>query len=314
MDKRMEKIREEYREPEMSRKQVEEMKNQMHKAKVEQEKQNKVVMWRRCASVAAGLALALIIVPNTSANAAYAMSRIPVLGDFVKVVTFRDYHYEDERNMADVDVPELVMEEIKDDSVNKGVAGEAMIEEESAAQKEETLQKSMDEINEEIQAITEPFIETFKESLVYEDGYQNITVKSEVINTTQDYFTLKLICYMASGSGAEWNYYYTIDLATGERLLIKDIFEEGADYVTPISENIKAQMKQQMEEDDMKTYWLDQEVEEWNFKAISEDQTFYINENGNLVISFNEGDVAPMYMGVVEFEIPNSLIADIRVR
>lgn len=119
---------------------------------------------------------------------------------------------------------------------------------------------------------------------------------------------------MASGSGAEWNYYYTIDLATGERLLLKDIFEEGADYVTPISENIKEQMKQQMEEDDMNMYWLDQEVEEWNFKAISEDQTFYINENGNLVISFNEGDVAPMYMGVVEFEIPNDLIVDIRVR
>lgn len=314
MDKRMEKIREEYREQEMSRQQVEEMKNQMHKAKTEQEKRHKVVMWRRCAAVAAGLALAFIIVPNTSANAAYAMSRIPVLGDLVKVVTFRDYHYEDERNMADVDVPELVMEEIKDDSVNKAVAGEALIEEESEAQKEETLQKSMDEINEEIQAITEPFIETFKESLSYEDGYQNITVKSEVINTTRDYFTLKLICYMASGSGAEWNYYYTIDLATGERLLLKDIFEEGADYVTPISENIKEQMKQQMEEDDMNMYWLDQEVEEWNFKAISEDQTFYINENGNLVISFNEGDVAPMYMGVVEFEIPNDLIADIRVR
>lgn len=314
MDKRMEKIREEYREPEMSRKQVEEMKNQMNKAKTEQEKRHKVVVWRRCASVAAGLALAFIIIPNTSANAAYAMSRIPVLGDLVKVVTFRDYHYEDERNTADVDVPELVMEEIKDDSVNKGMAGEALIEEESEAQKEETLQKSMDEINEEIQAITEPFIETFKESLAYEDGYQNITVKSEVINTTQDYFTLKLICYMASGSGAEWNYYYTIDLATGERLLLKDIFEEGADYVTPISENIKEQMKQQMEEDDMNMYWLDQEVEEWNFKAISEDQTFYINENGNLVISFNEGDVAPMYMGVVEFEIPNDLIADMRVR
>ncbi len=314
MDKRMEKIREEYREQEMSRQQVEEMKKQMHKAKTEQEKRHKVVMWRRCAAVAAGLALAFIIVPNTSANAAYAMSRIPVLGDLVKVVTFRDYHYEDERNMADVDVPELVMEEIKDDSVNKAVAGEALIEEESEAQKEETLQKSMDEINEEIQAITEPFIETFKESLSYEDGYQNITVKSEVINTTRDYFTLKLICYMASGSGAEWNYYYTIDLATGERLLLKDIFEEGADYVTPISENIKEQMKQQMEEDDMNMYWLDQEVEEWNFKAISEDQTFYINENGNLVISFNEGDVAPMYMGVVEFEIPNDLIADIRVR
>lgn len=314
MDKRMEHIKEEYRMQEMSRKQVEEMKTKINTAKTEQEKQHRTVVWRRYAAVAAGLALAVIIVPNTSANAAYAMSRIPVLGDLVKVVTFRDYHYEDERNTADVDVPELVMEEIKEDDVNKGMAGEALIEEETAAQKEETLQRSMEEINEEIREITEPFIETFKENLMYEEGYQDITVKSEVVNTTQDYFTLKLICYMASGSGAEWNYYYTIDLKTGERLMLKDIFEEGADYVTPISENIKEQMKQQMEEDDMNRYWLDQEVEEWNFKAIAEDQTFYINEEGSLVIGFNEGDVAPMYMGVVEFVIPDELIADIRIR
>lgn len=314
MDKRMKRIREEYREQEMSRKQLEEMKKQMEKAKTEQEKRHKITVWRRYAAVAAGLVLAFIIVPNTSSGAAYAMSRIPVLGDLVRVVTFRDYHYEDERNTADVDVPELVMEDSKENGVNKGVAGEALIEEESAAQKEESLQKSMDEINEEIQAITEPFIETFKESLGYEDGYQNITVKSEVINTTQDYFTLKLICYMASGSGAEWNYYYTIDLKTGERLLLKDIFKEDADYVTPISENIKEQMKQQMEEDDMNMYWLDSEVDEWNFKAIAEDQTFYINEEGKLVISFNEGDVAPMYMGVVEFVIPDEVTQDIRQR
>lgn len=314
MDKRMKRIREEYREQEMSRKQLEEMKKQMEKAKTEQEKRYKITVWRRYAAVAAGLVLAFIIVPNTSSGAAYAMSRIPVLGDLVRVVTFRDYHYEDERNTADVDVPELVMEDSKENGVNKGVAGEALIEEESAAQKEDNLQKSMDEINEEIQAITEPFIETFKESLGYEDGYQNITIKSEVINTTQDYFTLKLICYMASGSGAEWNYYYTIDLKTGERLLLKDIFKEDADYVTPISENIKEQMKQQMEEDDMNIYWLDSEVDEWNFMAIAEDQTFYINEEGSLVISFNEGDVAPMYMGVVEFVIPDEVTKDIRQR
>ena len=59
-------------------------------------------------------------------------------------------------------------------------------------------------------------------------------------------------------------------------------------------------------------YWLEDEIEDWNFKAIQEDQTFYIDENGNIVISFNEGDVAPMYMGVVTFTIPGEVLADIR--
>ena len=64
------------------------------------------------------------------------------------------------------------------------------------------------------------------------------------------------MCYRAAGSGAEWDYYYTIDLKTGERLTLSDLFQSGADYITPISENIKEQM-QQMAEDDGKMYWVD---------------------------------------------------------
>ena len=111
----------------------------------------------------------------------------------------------------------------------------------------------------------------------------------------------------------EWYYYYTIDLNTGERLELEDLFAEGADYVTPISENVILQMREKMAEDDMNMYWLDDEIEELNFKAIKEDQSFYLDADGNVVISFNEVDVAPMYMGVVEFTIPNEVISDIRV-
>lgn len=212
-------------------------------------------------------------------------------------------------------MPELAVSEEKipeETVVTKGVAGEAMIEEELVEAKKETLQKSVEEINAEIQAIAEPFVEEFKENLEKEQGYQEIIVESEVVNTTNDYFTLKLICYMGSGSGTEWNYYYTIDLNSGERLMLEDIFVEGADYVTPISENIKEQMEEQMAADEMVSYWLHDEIEEWNFKQIAEDQTFYINETGEVVISFNEGDVAPMYMGVVEFVIPEEIIRDIK--
>ena len=81
-------------------------------------------------------------------------------------------------------------------------------------------------------------------------------IKHEVINTTDDYFTLKLMCYQAAGSGDEMDYYYTIDLKTGERLALKDLFKEGSDYITPISENIKSQMRGQMDADENVSYWL----------------------------------------------------------
>ena len=37
-----------------------------------------------------------------------------------------------------------------------------------------------------------------------------------------------------------------------------------------------------------------------------------MNEKDNVVIGVNEGDVAPMYMGTVEFEIPAEVLEGIR--
>ena len=314
--KKMFDLKEEYLNKEMSQNQINAMKTAIEKAKRDSEKSHNVVVFQRVMATAAAFLMAFIIMPNTSGTVAYAMSQIPVLGRLVEVVTFRDYQYEDERNSANVEVPELavVEEEIPEETVvTKGVAGEALIEKDSVKEKKENLQKSIEEINAEIQSITEPFIEEFKTNLENEEGYQDLIVENEVINSTSEYFTLKLICYTASASGAEWNYYYTIDLNTGERILLEDIFAEETDYVTPISENIKLQMEEQMAADENVYYWLHDEMEEFNFTKIAEDQSFYLNEKDEVVISFNEGDVAPMYMGVVEFVIPQEVIRDIRI-
>lgn len=308
----LETCKQRYKQPHMSERQVEEMKKKIEHAKQEnmiQRKKNRIKRVYKAAACVAAVLVLFIILPNTSAGVAHAMENIPLLGRLVKVVTFRDYQYESDRHMADIEVPELVPTEVRDTVVEE--TQEQTTHEQDEVQ--EKLEKSAEEINAEIQEITDQFISEFEESLQYEWGYQDVVVKSEVMNTTQDYFTLKLICYQGAGSGAEWNYYYTLDLNTGERLQLKNLFQEGADYITPISENIKIQMQEQMDADDMKYYWLHDEIEECNFKQITDETAFYINENGNIVISFNEGDVAPMYMGVVTFEIPNEVVKDIRV-
>lgn len=292
-----------YEQPHMSAEQLQAMKDRIEVAKMENRREaRKKNGAGKAALAAAAVVAAFVILPNTSAGVAHAMEQIPVIGKLVEVVTFRNYQYEDERNQADIEVPEIVPQSVTD-----------TVAEESATGVQENLQKSADEINAEIQKISDQFVKEFEENLQTEGGYQDVIVKSEVVSTTQDYFTLKLICYQGAGSGAEWNYYYTIDLNTGERLQLKDLFYEGADYITPISENIKEQMKEQMAADENKIYWLDDpEVPEWNFEHITDETAFYLNENGNIVISFNEGDVAPMYMGVVTFEIPDEVVRDIR--
>lgn len=289
----------EYRKTEMSGEQLQELKETIEQAKQEnRQEKSRGRAPRYAAAALAAAALVFVVVPNTSASAAYAMEKLPLIGSLVRVVTFRDYEYEDERNSAVIDVPKIEVEQADTEGLEEGVR--------------EELEKSTEEINAEIQEISDRLVREFKESMENEMGYQDLVVQSEVLATTQDYFTLKLLCYQGAGSGYQFNYYYTIDLHTGERLKMKDLFTEGADYITLISDNIKEQMRTQMEADENVIYWLDEEVEEWNFQSITEDVSFYLNENNNVVIGFNEGDVAPMYMGAVEFEIPAEILENIR--
>ena len=287
-------LKKEYEKPQMSQAQFEELRAKMEEAKMADKKDKIKRIRTRAALTAAAFVGSFLILPNTSPVIAHAMEQIPVLGKLIEVVTFRDYEYESDRNHADIEVPEI--------KVELGLPEDQTLE---------NLERTTDEINREIKKITDSLIEEF-DTYLEEEGYQDILVKSEILTATADYFTLKLLCYQGAGSGYQWNYYYTIDLNTGKRLQLKDVFAEGADYITPISEAIKEQMQAQMDADENVYYWLDDEIEEWNFKSVTDETSFYINENGNVVIGFNEGDVAPMYMGAVEFEIPGDVLNDIR--
>lgn len=296
LEKQLQGVKKEYRSHQMTKAQEEQIYQKIREAKQMDTGIKKQSALIKFLPVAAAAVIGIfIILPNTSAAIAHAMEQIPVIGSLVKVVTFRDYEYESDRNMADIEVPEIKPELATQDNALQ-----------------ENLDRTTAEINAEIQTITDNLIKEFEDNLKSEGGYQDVVVKSEVLATTPDYFTLKLICYQGAGSGYQWNYFYTIDLKTGERLKLKDIFKEGADYITPISENIKLQMQERMDADENVYYWLNDEIEEWNFKAITDETSFYLNEKGNVVIGFNEGDVAPMYMGTVEFEIPADALDGIR--
>lgn len=297
-EERFNQMKQEYKEHEMSESQVLEMKKKIEQAKKENRKNQNSHVWRNIAAAAAAFVVLVTVLPNTSQSVAYAMSRIPLLSKWVEVVTFRDYQYSDDHNIADIQVPEIALNTESTEQTDTAVSKQT--------------KKTAEEINAEIKTITDQLISEFEENKQNEEGYQDMTVKSEVLATTDQYFTLKLICYQSAGSSAEWDYYYTIDLSTGERLLLANLFKDGSDYIGKISDNIKEQMKSQMDADENVTYWLDSDMPEWDFQSITDDTSFYLNQNGEVVICFNEGDVAPMYMGCVEFVIPNEVLADIR--
>lgn len=245
----------------------------------------------RCVGSAAAVFAILLILPNTSRTAAAAMQQIPVLGEFFKVVTIREYQVDEDRYQADVKVPEVVPEDTDG------------ISEETSQQARETA----DAINFDIQKVTDELIEEFKSTMEeFEDGYGDIMVDSQVLTDDEKWFSLELVLYQGAGSGYERHRHYTIDKATGKRAELSEFF--GEDYVKTVSEEVKAQMRSRMEEDENVFYWIDYEdVPEWNFESIAEDQDFYVNEDGNVVICFDEYEVAPGYMGCVEFVVEQDM-------
>jgi len=301
----MNQLKTNYKNEKMTEEQVIQMKKTIENAKKETRKStvHSANIVKLTAPFAAAIAL-FIAVPNISLQAAETLANIPVIGKLVEAVTFRDYHAETERQHADVEIPEVV--------VKDSPTVDASDVTEEVAEITTQLSETSEEINAEIETLTQQYITEFETNMEAE-GYQELIISHEILHVNEQYFTLKLTCYEAAASGVEWNYYYTIDLATGERLALKNLFADGADYITPISENIKQQMAEQMAADENIIYWLDDpDMPEWNFNSISEDTEFYLNDNGNIVISFHEGDVAPMYMGIVTFEIPEEVVKDIR--
>ncbi len=280
----MEKWKREYDRIVVPEKGKEKMEEAVMRAK---EKKERIRRKRRIRSVgsAAAVFAILLLLPNTSRTAAAAMQQIPVLGNFFQVVTIREYQVDEERYQADVKVPEVVPEHMDG------------ISEETAQQTKETT----DAINFDIRQATEELIEEFKSTMEeFEDGYGDIIVDSEVLTDDEKWFSLDLVLYQGAGSGYERHRHYTIDKTTGRRAELSDFF--GEDYVETISEEVRAQMRKRMAEDENVTYWIDYEdVPEWNFESIAEDQDFYVNKDGKVVICFNEYEVAPGYMGCVEF-------------
>ena len=281
----------EYEEIKVPENMKERMEASIERAKMEKKKVKKVKLWKTCASAAAVLAIVLVL-PNTSQTAAAAMQQIPLLGNLFKITTVREYQVDEERNMANVKVPQVEVQDTTDGNTDADRAAQA--------------KESADAINFDIEEETNKLIDEFKESMKNEEGYQDIYIDSKVLTDNDRLFSLELILYQGAGSGYEQHKHYTVDKLTGKELTLKDLC--GNDYVDTISEEVKKQMKEQMAADENVKYWLDDpDVPEWNFDKIAEDQDFYVDAEGHVVICFNEYDVAPGSMGCVEFTMPQTV-------
>ncbi len=287
----------------------EEMKEKLQKAMehAEADKQKKKgtgrVIRYRIGIAAVAAAILLVILPNTGADIAYAMGNLPVVGKLFQAVTFRDYQYESERFQANVEVPQIQVGDVKETEEDVSVPG--MPEEEEFSAK---LDETVEQINFDINEVTDKLIKEFQESADLGESHGGLEIHHETVTNNDRYFTLKISIFQVAGSGAQSFKFYTIDKQTGEQVKIGDLFQENSNYREILSEDIKNQMRTRMAEDENLIYWVDdEEMPELNWQGITEEQNFYFDEDGNIVVVFDEYEVAPGYMGACEFTVEREL-------
>lgn len=240
------------------------------------------------ASIVAATALFTVGV-NSSPVFAASLSNVPVVGSIVKILTFREYTVNEDSYNADIKVPSIQGLENKDLENNLN-----------------------DKYLTENKKLYEDFMADMEDMKSNGDGHLGVS-SGYVVKTDNDRL-LSIGRYVVNtvGSSSTTMKYDTIDKQSEILITLPSLFKNDS-YVNIISENIKKQMIEQNKADENKFYWVEGIEKDMNmelFEKISKDQNFYINSEGKLVISFDKYEVAPGYMGVVEFVIPTEILSD----
>ena len=228
--------------------------------------------------------ITLFLLPNVSVSYAQALEQIPVIGDIGRVVTIRNYFYADDKHEMNIDVPQIEGED----------------------------SEAVDYINKDVSELTTALVNQFYKDLEItgNNGYGSIRVDYEATTNTERWFTLKLSVNETAASSNTYFKFYHIDKKQGRIVELGDLFNTDKFSDILVAE-IKMQMQEQMANDKNISYWINNSGIGEDFAAVSADQNFYWNENGDLVIIFDKYEVGPGSMGTPEFVIDKGVIRDI---
>lgn len=234
-------------------------------------------------------ALIFLVVINTSTTVANALSSIPGVDRMIKVLTIKEYMVDEPDYDANIKVPAVT--DLDNKELELGLNSKYLDENKAL----------YDKFQAEIKALKEQG----GGHLGLDAGYE-VKTDNDLILSIGRY-----VSETAASSSMEVQF-DTIDKEKQILITLPMLFKDEQ-YIQRISENIKEQMIAQMKADSDIVYWIPEkgdDVPTDQFTSITKDQSFYINNEGKLVIVFNKYDVAPGYMGSVEFVIPTDVIAD----
>lgn len=259
------------------------------KKKMNRQKYLKIA--KTTAATAAVITAVFTVGINTSEALALTLSEIPVINKIVRVLTFREYNINEDTYNANIKTPAIEGLENKE------------------------LESSLNEkYLEENKLLYEQFAKDMESMKANNGGHLGVDSGYVVKTDTDKILSVGRYVVNTVGSSSTTFQYDTIDKENEILITLPSLFKDES-YIDIISENIKEQMIKLHEIDEYNVYWIEG-IEDSSmavFNKISSNQSFYINNENKLVISFDKYEVAPGYMGVLEFEIPSDILGDVLI-
>lgn len=243
-------------------------------------------------AVCTAACICLIFVGVLNAFPAFAMQvyEVPVLGDIAQVFTFREYVIEDEESYIEVRMPAI--------ETQSGSELDQRINYE--------IRQKIDGILEEQEQRAKEYHQAFLETGGKEEDFRKILVNIdyEVTCSNEEVVSFHITKSETLANAYQEQFYYNIDLKTGKDITLSDML--GPNYMEVANQSIKQQIQERLAQDENLMYFgygSDTEMLAGRFESIDPDQTFYINSQGHVVITFEKYAIAPGYMGIQEFEV-----------
>ena len=248
-------------------------------------------VWKGCMAAAAAFLVAGTVGLNASPAFAEEMSKVPVIGQLAQVLTFRSFEGIVDDVELDVTVP-----------VVKGMDGKELPAKVNARIQQLTTSYEA-EAKAELAEYKEAFFADGGTEEEWADRTMSLFIDYDVKYFEDDILSLQVTTAKSWVSAEEEHYFYNIDLKKDTELTLADVL--GEKYVEICNKSITTQIDTRLSMDENAAFFGfgDDDGLAEGFTTVTEDTPFYLNANGDVVISFPEYSIAPGSMGIQEFVI-----------
>ena len=213
-----------------------------------------------------------------------AAADVPVLGELFQVLTVRSYTTEQDQAYYQVKVPEVDADGQTAQRVNQ------------------EIQKRVDAYIAEYQAMWKEYREAFLATGGTEEEWakrsMDVIVDYQIMSQTDTTVSFMLDLSQCSFSAAEERHYYNLNLAEDRDITLEELL--GEDWVSRCNRAVQDYIAAHTESDGFSYFFP---PEDGGFTTVDDSTSFYIRQDGAVVLSFPRYSIAAGAAGIVEVPV-----------